>query len=99
MNDLKIRTGKRFLALILAFVMILGVIPTTAFAAKANSVVIAVKDSAGKPVDDAKVTVTFAVKEGEALTAESEDLEKGRVEFVYEGDPKDVTSVSYKVEK
>ena len=99
MNDLKIRTGKRFLALILAFVMILGVIPTTAFAVKANSVVIAVKDSAGKPVDDAKVTVTFAVKEGEALTAESEDLEKGRVEFVYEGDPNDVTSVSYKVEK
>ncbi len=99
MKDLNTRIGKRLLALVLAFAMVIGMIPGTAAAAKNNAVNFEVKDSSGKAVADAKVTVTFVVENGENQTETKYTGGNGKREFTYEGNPANVTSVSYEVVK
>lgn len=99
MKDLNTRIGKRLLALVLAFAMVIGMIPGTAVAAKHNAVNFEVKDSSGKAVSGAKVTVTFVVENGENQTQTEYTGGNGKTDCTYDGYSDNVTSVSYEVEK
>lgn len=74
MSNPRVRKTERFLAILLTLVMVIGMLPISAYASSTDfpdKFTVTVKDSEGTPVADAKVTYTLKV-DGEAKVSDQE---------------------------
>lgn len=74
MSNPRVRKTDRFLAILLTLVMVIGMLPVSAYASSEefpDKFTVTVKDSNGAPVADAKVTYTLKV-DGEAKVSDKE---------------------------
>lgn len=76
MSNPRVRKADRFLAILLAFMMVIGMLPVSVYASSSefpDKFTVTVKDGNGTPVADAKVTYTLTVDGEQKVTDQETD--------------------------